>query len=307
MGATGSRLLIIALAMLLDAALGEPKWLWSRLPHPAVLMGRLIGWIDTNWNSGTHQKAKGIIAMTALVSGALLLGLALMALPGQLVDLVVLAILLAQRSLSDHVLNVARALRQSLPEGRRAVAMIVGRDTADMTDASVARSAIESAAENLSDGVVAPLFWFAVGGLPGLLIYKVTNTADSMIGYLTPRHARFGWAAARLDDLLNYIPARLTALAMVMVTWRWDVMPSVRTEAPLHRSPNAGWPEAALAHVLDFALSGPRQYDGELRDYPFVNARGIRELGPEHIEDSVKLMWKTWGLLLIPAVIAALI
>ena len=295
----------ITFAMLLDALLGEPKWLWGRVPHPAVLMGRLIGWIDQTWNAGEQRKLKGIIAMCGLVSAAFLLGAILLAIPGNIIDILVLAILLAQRSLSDHVLAVARGLRLSLHDGRDAVAKIVGRDTAEMDEASVARSAIESGAENLSDGVIAPLFWFFLGGLPGLLIYKITNTADSMIGYVTPRHHQFGWAAAKLDDVLNWIPARLTAMLMLIVTWRWDRLEPVMEDAPLHRSPNAGWPEAGLANVLNFALSGPRSYNGEMQDYPFVNPNGIRDLSPDHIDEAVMLLWKVWGLVLLTVLVPA--
>ncbi len=201
----------LILAMLLDAWLGEPRWLWSRLPHPAVLMGRLIGWADARFNHGAARRLKGVAVMVALGLGALALGAALASL-GPVVEVIVAAILIAQRSLVDHVLAVSDGLRRGLPDGRAAVAMIVSRDTAAMDESAVARAAIESAAENMSDGVVAPLFWFAVAGLPGLLLYKITNTADSMIGYRTPRHAAFGWAAARFDDLLNLLPARGTAV-----------------------------------------------------------------------------------------------
>ena len=175
----------LVLAMLLDAALGEPRWLWDRLPHPAVLMGRAVGWCDRVLNRGTARRARGIAAMTGLGVLALGLGWALSQL-GPVVEVIVAAILLAQRSLVDHVAAVARDLRISLGDGRRAVAQIVGRDTAAMQSSDVARAAIESAAENLSDGVIAPAFWFLIGGLPGLMLYKITNTADSMIGYRTP-------------------------------------------------------------------------------------------------------------------------
>ncbi|WP_242494169.1 adenosylcobinamide-phosphate synthase CbiB [Salipiger sp. IMCC34102] len=297
----------LLLALLLDAAAGEPRWLWSRLPHPAVLMGRAVGWADTRFNrEGTGRIRDGVLCMTGLGAGAIALGSALSALPGEVVDVLVLAILLAQRSLVDHVRAVARALRHSLPAGRTAVAMIVGRETAGMSEPAVARAAIESAAENLSDGVIAPAFWFALAGLPGLLLYKITNTADSMIGYRTPRHARFGWAAARFDDLLNWIPARLTALMI------WALAPSrrsvkaIRAEAPLHRSPNAGWPEAAMAQHLGVALSGPRRYDGQLRDYPFVNASGRHRIGPADIEAACQTLWRTWGLAVFAALLIAL-
>lgn len=288
--------------MILDAIFGEPKWLWSRYPHPAVLMGRLIGWCDLRFNAGPARRDKGIAVLAGLVIGAGLLGLILDALPGKIIDILVIAVLLAQKSLADHVRAVGDALRLSLGDGKRAVAMIVGRDTRDMDRPAVARSAIESAAENLSDGVIAPALWFLIAGLPGLLIYKIVNTADSMIGYRTPRHAEFGWAAARFDDLLNLIPARLTAAMIWAVTRRPDPR-GILADAPLHRSPNAGWPEAAMAHGLDIALSGPRSYDGQLRDYPFVNAGGEHDLTPENIDRAVGVLWKTWGVMLVLALI----
>lgn len=285
--------------------MGEPKWLWSRVPHPAVLMGRLIGWADETFNTGGARKLKGAIAMLALGCGAIAIGIAIRAIPGIIADIIVLAILLAQRSLSDHVWAVASALGTSLDDGKTAVAQIVGRDTAPMTESDVARSAIESAAENLSDGVMAPIFWFAIAGVPGLLLYKLTNTADSMIGYLTDKHRDFGWAAARFDDVLNWIPARITAFLMVASTFRFDTLGEVAADAPAHRSPNAGWPEAAMAHVLNIALAGPRSYDGQLKDYAFANNDGIHELGPNHIKEAVRVLWQTWALVLIPAAVAA--
>ena len=248
---------ILALAMLLDAALGEPEWLWRRLPHPAVLMGRLIGWGDRRLNHGQARRAKGVALLLSLMIGAALLGWAL-SLLGPIIEIIIAAILLAQRSLVEHLRAVADGLRQSLPAGRRAVAMIVSRDTAEMTEDAVARSAIESGAENLSDGIIAPALWFLLAGLPGLLVYKIVNTADSMIGYRTPRYADFGWAAARMDDLLNLVPARLTALLIALpggVLHHWR---DIRADAALHRSPNAGWPEAAMARAIGVALAGPR-------------------------------------------------
>ena len=291
--------------MLLDALFGEPRWLWSRIPHPAVLMGRLIAWCDERLNAGTRKQLMGALTITGLCIGAAGLGWAIQLVPGYILDVVVLAILLAQKSLVELVQAVGDALRLSLGDGRRSVAMIVGRDTKAMDTSAVARSAIESAAENLSDGVIAPLFWFGVGGLPGLLIYKITNTADSMIGYQTPKYAAFGWTAAKLDDLLNLIPARLTALLIWIVTSRAHPNP-IFVEAPLHRSPNAGWPEAAMAHGLDIALSGPRSYDGELRQFPFVNGDGERTLGSDDIDRAVVVLWKTWALCLGMALAGAI-
>lgn len=292
--------------MLLDAVLGEPKWLWSRMPHPAVLMGRLIEWADQRFNHGPNRLLNGLFVMLGLGVAAVMLGLVLQAIPGAFVDVIIVAVLLAQKSLVDHVTAVGHGLRVSLSEGRRAVEMIVGRDTANMTESDVSRSAIESAAENLSDGVVAPIFWFAVAGLPGILLYKITNTADSMIGYRTPKHERFGKAAARFDDFLNLIPARLTALIM------WQVTPfsnhkGIWRDAPAHRSPNAGWPEAAMAYGHDIALSGPRSYDGQIKQFPYVNAAGRTDLGPADISVAVTTLWKTWAVTLGLAMVVMLV
>lgn len=292
--------------MVLDAALGEPRWLWDRVPHPAVLIGRAIGWADQRWNRGAARKLKGAALMLGLALAALVAGLALRAIPGQLAEVIVVAILLAQRSLVDHVRAVADALRLSLGDGRLAVSNIVGRDTAAMDESAVARSAIESAAENLSDGVVAPVLWFAVAGLPGLLLYKVTNTADSMIGYKTPRHADFGWAAARLDDLLNLIPARLTAGVIWLLSGPRGPFADIAADARSHRSPNAGWPEAAMARALDVALSGPRSYDGKMRDFDYIHAKGRKMIGPDAIEAATAMLWRVWGVLFGLAVIMAL-
>ncbi len=297
---------ILAAAMVLDAALGEPKWLWSRAPHPAVLMGRLVGVCDKRLNRGEARKLKGIAATATLSALAITLGLLIQSLPlGWLWSLILTAILLAQRSLAQHVTAVADALRQSLPEGRRAVSMIVGRDPDQLDEPAVARAAIESAAENLSDGVVAPAFWFLIAGLPGILFYKITNTADSMIGHRTERHAQFGWAAARLDDVLNYIPARLTALLIALTTTPRAIKTAAR-DGPKHRSVNAGWPEAAMAAALGLSLSGPRSYGGELTDDPPMNADGTREATAGDITAAVGVLWRVWSVGLGMIVVFAL-
>ncbi|WP_297768645.1 adenosylcobinamide-phosphate synthase CbiB [uncultured Roseovarius sp.] len=290
--------------MLLDAVLGEPRWLWQRLPHPAVLMGRAVGWCDHTFNRGEARRARGIAAMTGLAALALGLGWVL-AQFGPAVEIICAAILLAQRSLVDHVAAVARDLRISLGDGRRAVAQIVGRDTREMGPDDVARAAIESAAENFSDGVIAPVIWFLLGGLPGLLLYKITNTADSMIGYRTPRHEAFGWAAARFDDLLNLIPARVTAGLILATHGLWSAWRMVATEARQHRSPNAGWPEAAMARALGVALSGPRSYHGELRDFPYVNGTGRHAIGESEILAACRALWRVWAAALIGAALIA--
>jgi len=298
--------LTLIFAMLLDAWLGEPSWLWSRLPHPAVLMGQVISWADTQFNKGHWRQIKGTCVMLGLGSAALLLGWALQLL-GPMVEVIVAAILIAQRSLIEHVLAVAQGLRGGLAQGRAAVAMIVSRDTGAMDESAVARAAIESAAENMSDGVVAPLFWFAVAGLPGLLLYKITNTADSMIGYRTPRHEAFGWAAARFDDLLSLIPARGTALLMALTHGGLRDWRGIVADAGLHRSPNAGWPEAAMARALGVALSGPRAYDGRMQDFPFVNPTGRKPLLARDIEAAVRVLWAVWAAVFCLGVILALL
>lgn len=284
----------IILAMLLDALLGEPKILWSRLPHPAVLMGRSVAFADARLNHGPARRLKGVLAVALLVLGAALLGAVLQAF-GPVAEVIVGAILLAQKSLVQHVTAVAQGLRCGVAPGRAAVAMIVSRDTREMDRDGVARAAIESAAENLSDGVIAPLFWFLLAGLPGLLVYKIVNTADSMIGYRTPRYAAFGWAAARLDDVLNLIPARLTALLIALPQGQWRALPAIWRDARRHRSPNAGWPEAAMARALGIALAGPRAYNGQRQEFAWVNATGRRPLLAQDIEAAVAVLWQTWA------------
>lgn len=298
--------LILLFALLLDAVMGEPRWLWQRAPHPAVLMGRMIGWADTRFNEGDGRRVKGVLVLLGIMAIGGGIGL-LLAQFGPVVEVVVAAVLLAQRSLVDHVAAVARGLRMSLQQGRRDVAMIVSRDTAEMEEAAVARSAIESAAENLSDGVIAPAFWFLIGGLPGIMVYKVVNTADSMIGYRTPRHAAFGWAAARMDDVLNWIPARLTAVLIALPARQLGAWAAVRADAGQHRSPNAGWPEAAMARAIAVALAGPRAYDGVMQPFPWVNAQGKRALGPVDIDAAIACLWRAWGLMVGLALVLGLL
>ncbi|MEN8833200.1 MAG: adenosylcobinamide-phosphate synthase CbiB [Pacificibacter sp.] len=287
----------LCLALILDAVFGEPKWLWTRIPHPAVVMGRLIGWADTQFNSGPHRKRNGVIVLVCLVILAGAVGYVIALVPH--LEIIVAAILIAHKSLIQHVKAVAKGLDSSLQDGRNTVAMIVGRDTAQMDAPAVTRAAIESAAENFSDGVIAPAFWFLIGGLPGLMIYKMVNTADSMIGYLTPKHSDFGWASARFDDLLNLVPARIT-MCMLM-PWKTDegasrvsVLRAIAKDARKHRSPNAGWPEAALSRSLGVALSGPRAYHGEMKDYPWVNETGRKTAQPADIDAACRRLWFAW-------------
>lgn len=293
-------------ALLIDGLVGDPEILWRRLPHPAALMGRAVSLLEQALNRGGWRRIKGALAMIALVTVSGGIGCAVAALPyGHVFEIAGAAILLAQNSLARHVAAVARALEVSLPAGRKAVAMIVGRDPDALDRGGVARSAIESAAENLSDGVIAPAFWFLLAGLPGIMIYKAVNTADSMVGYRTPRFEAFGWAAARLDDLLNWVPARIAGLLICAAHLSWGSFRVMLRDAPLHRSPNAGWPEAAAAAVIGVAISGPRMYDGCMVEYPFVHAEGRRDPTPGDIDAVVRLNWRTWALTVVLLIMAA--
>jgi adenosylcobinamide-phosphate synthase len=261
---------VLVAALLIDAAIGYPPALYRRIRHPVVWIGALIAMLDARLNGRfACDRAAGALAVLIVVLAAALpawiIQRALQALPGGWIFVALLvASLLAQRSLFVHVAAVGEALaREGLAGGRRAVSHIVGRDPERLDAHGVARAAIESLAENFSDGVVAPAFWCALFGLPGIAVYKALNTADSMIGHRTPRHAQFGWAAARLDDLANLPASRLAAFWIALASPR--PLASLRTawrDARHHRSPNAGWPEAAMAAALGLALAGPRVYAG---------------------------------------------
>lgn len=297
--------LLLLPALLLDAVFGEPVWLWSRLPHPAVLMGRLVGWLDTTLNRGSSKRISGVCAVLLLLVVGSTLGQGL-ALLGPISSTLIAAVLLAQRSLVEHVTAVAKGLDIDLQAGRDAVAMIVSRDTKEMNESQVTRSAIESGAENFSDGVIAPAFWFLVAGLPGILVYKFVNTADSMIGYRNERYQDFGWAAARLDDLLNLVPARLTAFLIATLGGVLTKWPEIVADARRHRSPNAGWPEAAMARVVGCSLAGPRSYDGQLQDFPWVHPSGRKKLNADDIRRTSSILWQVWLIFVIVVIALAL-
>lgn len=285
----------LVFAMLLDAIFGEPRFLWDRLPHPAVLMGRLVAFLDRTLNTGNDRKSKGVLALAILCFSAAVLGSVLSQL-GWVIEIIVAAILLAQKSLVDHVKAVATGLRISIAQGRFAVSMIVSRDTKDMTESQIARAAIESAAENFSDGVIAPAFWFLIGGLPAMLVYKFVNTADSMIGYKTKKYLEFGWASARFDDVLNWIPARISMLLIVAFAKQPINLKAIISEAKQHKSPNAGWPEAAMARAIDVALAGPRSYDGKLQQLPWVNETGRQSITANDVDSATRILWRAWNL-----------
>lgn len=271
-----SNLFLAIAALTIEAAIGYPKPVYRAIGHPVTWIGRAIAKLDRALNQESAalqtRRAAGVLAVLALF---FLCGVPAIAiervLHGPGLESAALAILasslLAQRSLHDHVRAVGDALAlKGLAEARRAVSQIVGRNPDSLDEAGVARAAIESLAENFSDGVVAPVFWIAAAGLLGGLLYKAANTADSMLGHRTPRHEAFGWAAARLDDLLNLPASRLSALWLMLAAivtsgasprGAWE---AVRRDAGRHRSPNAGWPEAAMAGALGLALAGPRLY-----------------------------------------------
>lgn len=295
---------MLVLVLLVDAALGDPAWLWARIGHPAVWMGRLIAACESRTNHGAGRRAKGLVVVLGLVIGAAILGSLLAWIPDYgLLEVAGGVALMAHRSLLDHMQAVRRACAQGMDAARKAVGMIVGRDVSGLDESGVARAAIESGAENFSDGVVAPAFWFLIFGLPGILVYKLVNTADSMIGHKDARYGAFGWAAARLDDVLNYVPARLSGL-LICATGRaraaFDVM---MHDADLHASPNAGWPEAAMAGSLDIALGGPRAYGGAVTPLPWMNSFGRRDLTAADIGAAMGRLWRAWAILLLGLVV----
>ena len=264
-------------ALAVDAALGDPPALYRKVPHPVALMGRAIEILEVRLNdagaSDRQRLARGGavvlgVSLAAAGAGALVHTLASAAPAGAAVEAIVASTLIAYRSLHDHVGAVARGLRLGIGEARAAVAHIVGRDSASLDPPAVARAAMESLAENFADAVVAPIFWYVLLGLPGLLAYKAVNTLDSMIAHRDPRHLHFGRIAARVDDVANWIPARLAAGLLVLAALfapgasAGAALRAVRRDAGRHRSVNAGWPEAAMAGTLGFAIAGPRRYHG---------------------------------------------
>ena len=298
-------LFVVVMALAIDALIGDPDWLWRRIPHPVVLIGRFIDLLDRTLNreswSGSTRRLAGAAAvflLVALSASAGLLAEAVLqqSLIGNVVLGLIASTLIAQRSLYQHVARVRAALTDAgLAEGRRAVSMIVGRDPDQLDEAGVCRAAIESCAENFADGVVAPVFWLALLGLPGLIAYKAINTADSMIGHLDTRYGSFGWAAARLDDLVNLIPARLSGLlvAAVAPVVRGTTATALKVmwrDASKHRSPNAGWPESAMAGALGLALAGPRRYGERIVDDAFLNAEARKGATPNDIGRALDLL-----------------
>ena len=288
-------LLPLVAGWLLDLVLGDPSW----LPHPVVGFGKMIAFCEHRLNKGRHRKLKGAFVAVSLIVGVFILTSYLLPLTSHLLPLASLLIsallifyCLAGTTLIREVRAVFRAVDRSLEEGRVQVARIVGRDTSELSAQEVRTAALETLAENLSDGVIAPLFWLAILGVPGMMAYKMVNTLDSMIGYKTERYKDFGCWAAHIDDIANYIPARLTALLMVlphaMVSGQWSMITFVRHYGRHHASPNSGYPEAALAGILNCRFGGPHYYFGELFDKPFIG-ENERELTTDDMKKAVRV------------------
>lgn len=311
-----TKAITLIIGWLLDLWLGDPAW----LPHPVVGFGKMIAYGEHRLNKGSHRMLKGgmlAIGLILLVFGfvwmlrTVLSVFALFIFDGThqqvyqlpvflwLFDVIAIFYCLAGTTLIREVREVFRAVDRSLEEGRRQVARIVGRDTSELSAQEIRTAALETLAENLSDGVIAPLFWLAVGGVPGMVAYKMVNTLDSMIGYRTERYKDFGCWAARIDDIANYIPARLTALLMIIGYWLLAIGSRPKAKNPKliafvrrygrnHASPNSGYPEAALAGILDCRFGGPHYYFGELFDKPYIG-ENARELTTADMQRAVRV------------------
>ncbi len=311
--------LIASLALIVERRFGYPQRLTDSIGHPVVWFGQLISFCETRLNtparSDSQRKLAGIVALGLLLLSVLIVTVGIRTilswLPfGWIIEMLLATAFLAQKELARAVRAVSEALRHSLTAGREAVSHIVGRDPETLDETGVARAAVETLAESTSDGVVAPWFFLVLFGLPGIALYKAVNTADSMIGHLNHRYRDYGWAAAKLDDLLNWIPARLTTVFITAACFfvpgaspskAWE---TARRDAKKHDSPNAGWPEAAFAGALGFQLGGPRAYDGEIVDLPAFG-NGKSTLGASDIMLALLLYRRTLDVLLGVSVILA--
>ena len=293
----------LVLALILNAMIGDPEWLWRRIKHPVVLCNQAVTWLEERLNKGEPQARRlgGLVAVLALLVGAALTGwlvecIAALLPVGALLEIAVAAVFLAQGSLAQHVRAVARGLAESLEEGRRQVARIAGGDTRTLDESGVARTVIEATADRFADGVVAPVLFYLVLGLPGLLAYKAVSIADSILDRRNERYEDFGCVAAKLAALANYIPARLSGLLLVAAAFldRRDgrqAFNAMVTDAGKHNSPNAGWPEAAMAGALDLSLAGPRTYGGEIVMDAWMHPAGRRDCGAADIHAALRLFW----------------
>jgi len=308
--------LAMLLALIIDAAIGWPDAIFNRIGHPVTWLGKLIESLEKPFNHALNRRLKGIGAALAVIGAASGLAALLAAmLPDGYVGILITAVLawplIAVRSMHEHVKAVSTPLKQGdIAASRHALSKIVGRDPSQLDEAGIARAGMESLAENTSDGIVAPLFWGVLFGLPGIAAYKAINTLDSMIGHRSERYEEFGWASARIDDVVNIVPARLSGILYVLVSGHpTRAMRVMMNNAHQHRSPNAGWPEAALAGALNVKLSGPRVYDGELSQEPWVNGAG-RDADAEQLALGlgmyVRLIFALCGLLAMVVILGNL-
>ena len=301
--------LVLLIGWLADRLLGDPSW----MPHPIVGFGKIIALFERLLNRGRWRKFKGAVVALVLIA-ATFVGFwfllrwidARSVYIGMAVKAVFVFYCLAGTTLIREVREVFHAVDRSLEEGRRQVARIVGRDTSLLSAQEVRTAALETLAENLSDGVVAPLFWYALLGVPGMMTYKMINTLDSMIGYKTERYREFGCWAARIDDIANYVPARLTALMMLLVAGRLRVLPFVTWFGRQNASPNSGYPEAALAGILDCRFGGPHTYFGEYFEKPYIGTKA-RELTTADMELSVRINRRVENLSVVIILIVRLV
>ena len=313
---------LLTIALVLDYWIGDPDSIWKRVPHPVVLIGGIISWWDGQRNNSqlvalTGADAEksdfrlGVALVLMLLAGSLLtswlvwqLG-AFSLILSWVTELLIVMVLIAQKSLADHVGRVAEAFRSGgLVAAREAVSMIVGRDVSQLDESGVSRATVESLAENFSDGVTGPVFWYALAGLPGILFYKAVNTADSMIGHHSDNYEYFGKASARVDDWLNWPAARVSAVLIIVAASIQnrgklpDLWNSTARDAGLHRSPNAGWPEAAVAASLNISLGGERRYAEGVVNASVLNASGREKLGAADIDEALSLYRQTCFVLL---------
>ena len=311
----------VFLAILLDRLLGYPRPIQNKIGHPVEWVGALLtkieGFLNTTGIGPARLKVRGsatllILLISVAIPTALISAFLAQFAYGWAVNALLATSLVAQQSLRLHIQAVSQGLSNSLDEGRKAVSRVVGRDPESLDESGVAKAALESLAENTSDGVVAPIFWYALLGLPGIAIYKAINTADSMIGHKSERYLHFGWAAARLDDLVNLPASRLTGLLFASVAALGEpkrglaALKTMWRDASKHRSPNAGWPEAALAAILGVSLGGPRSYQRELVDLPWMGD-GRKDLTRSDIEAGLRVFGFAMSLLLALALLAALL
>jgi adenosylcobinamide-phosphate synthase len=310
-----------AFALVIEYFVGYPQSLQRAIGHPVEWIGKLIAYLDEGLNDphseASEQRNHGILAVVALcvvvgVPALIIERLLLSFQYGWIINTLVATAFIAQKSLRDHVTAVARTLPQSIISARQEVAKIVGRDPSTLDESGIAKAALESLAENTADGITAPIFWFAIAGLPGIVIYKAINTADSMIGHKSEKYLHFGWAAAKLDDLVNLPASRLTGIMFAAAalfkskTQAQSALSAMRRDAGKHQSPNAGWPEAAMAGALDLKFGGPRNYDGETVQLAFMGD-GRSQMTVGDIEKGLELYDRALLILLAATAVLALV